>query len=173
VMSKIHERREQLRAVCKCATTGGDVTRSEFKKAVLRYVHAQYDDPTNVLKRLYCDEGELGSLVRRAADRFINKELDDMEQSGETGARYPRTRFDDGSKLIAIVTMMTTRAMMTTLKRVSITPPQRSPTCSSRPARSRTGARRFIIYFARITARRSWGACARRSPPCRTRFTRS
>jgi hypothetical protein len=74
-------RRERLLRLCKSIIADprivDDDIKAQFESAVLKYVHTQYDDPTRVLKRLYHDEGELGYLLRKAADRFINKELDD------------------------------------------------------------------------------------------------
>jgi hypothetical protein len=92
-MSKVQlERYQRLCDVCKRVIAGDNVTKAEFESAVLKYVYTQYDDPTRVLKRLHGDGSELGCLLRKAAGRFINKELDDQEISPLTGAAYSRTR---------------------------------------------------------------------------------
>jgi hypothetical protein len=83
------ERREQLRAICRRAIAGGDVTEAELRSATMKYVCAQGDNPRRVLKRLYLEEGELGSALRKAV-AIVSKELDDRERSSVTGAVYPR-----------------------------------------------------------------------------------
>jgi hypothetical protein len=62
------EKRERLRRLCKRIIAGDGGTRAELQSATMKYVHTQYDDPTQVLKRLYRDEGELGSLLRKAVE---------------------------------------------------------------------------------------------------------
>jgi hypothetical protein len=88
------EKRERLRRLCRRIVAGDGGTRAELQSATMKYVHTQYDDPTQVLKRLYRDEGELGSLLRRAVEvcEGAHKQLDDQEYSPATGAQYPRTR---------------------------------------------------------------------------------
>jgi hypothetical protein len=90
------ERRQRLSRICKYIINGGPSavdarTVAAFKAAALSYAHTQYDAPEQVLKRLYCDGGELGDLMRGAVD-IVSKELDNMETSSATGARYNRTR---------------------------------------------------------------------------------
>jgi hypothetical protein len=52
-------RAERLRRLCKHIVSGDGGTAAELKAATMKYVHTQYDDPEQVLKRLYHDEGEL------------------------------------------------------------------------------------------------------------------
>jgi hypothetical protein len=95
------ERRERLLRLCKSIVNNprivDDDIKAQFKAAALRYANTFYGEPTQVLKRLYSDEGELGDLMRGAVDVVVDasgmrKELDDMETSSATGARYNRTR---------------------------------------------------------------------------------
>jgi hypothetical protein len=86
------ERREQLRAICRRAIAGGDVTAAELRSATMKYVCTQGDNPRRVLERLYRDEGELGSSLRKAV-AIVSKELDDRQRSSSTGAAYPRDRW--------------------------------------------------------------------------------
>jgi hypothetical protein len=88
------ERRERLHRMCKSIidnprNVDGDVV-AAFKTAALRYVNTQYGAPEQVLKRLYCDEGELGDLMRGAVDVVVSKSQ--LETSPATGALYSRTR---------------------------------------------------------------------------------
>jgi hypothetical protein len=85
------ERREQLRAICRRAIAGGDVTEAELRSATMKYVCAQGDDPRRVLKRLYLDEGELGLSLRKAV-AIVSKRQ--QERSRATGAFHPPD--DDG-----------------------------------------------------------------------------
>jgi hypothetical protein len=89
------EKRERLSRLCKSIidnprNVDGDVT-AQFKAAALRYAHTFYDEPTQVLKRIYCDEGELGDLMRGAVD-VVSKQRDDQNfRSTATGALYPKS----------------------------------------------------------------------------------
>jgi hypothetical protein len=92
------EKRERLHRVCKSIidnprnVDAGTV--AAFKKATMGFVHTQYDDPERAFKNLYESETETGRLVRKAAE-IVVKELDDMQTSSATGARYNRTRLPD------------------------------------------------------------------------------
>jgi hypothetical protein len=83
VMGKVAvARRERLHRLCKSivddpASIDGD-TKAALKTAALKYAHTQYDDPTQVLKRLYLDDGELGSLLRKAVE-VVTKQRDDCD----------------------------------------------------------------------------------------------
>jgi hypothetical protein len=67
---KVVQRRERLLDICKTIVADprsiGADTAAALQTATMKYVATQYDDPTQVLKRLYADEGELGSLLRKA-----------------------------------------------------------------------------------------------------------
>jgi hypothetical protein len=87
------ERRERLHRACKSIidnprNVDGDAV-AAFKTAALSYAHTQYGCPEQVLKRLYCDEGELGDLMRGAVDVVVSKSQ--LEISPATGAFYPRS----------------------------------------------------------------------------------
>jgi hypothetical protein len=103
-------RRERLLRLCKSIIADPSIVdddiKAQFESAVLKYVHTQYDDPTRVLKRLYHDEGELGCLLRKAADRFINKELDDegaddRERDDDGGDDDTKKRVDHQASTVA------------------------------------------------------------------------
>jgi hypothetical protein len=87
------ERRERLLRLCKSIVNNprivDDDIKAQFKAAALRYANTQYGAPEQVLKRLYCDEGELGDLMRGAVDVVVSKSQ--LEVSPATGALYPRT----------------------------------------------------------------------------------
>jgi hypothetical protein len=88
------ERRERLSRICKHiiadpSSVDGDVV-ADFKSTALRYANTQYGCPEQVLKRIYCDEGELGDLMRGAVDIVVSKSQ--LEVSPATGALYSRTR---------------------------------------------------------------------------------
>jgi hypothetical protein len=106
------ERRERLLRACKSiidnpCNVDGDVV-AAFKTAALRYANTQYGAPEQVLKRLYCDEGELGDLMRGAVDVVVSKSQ--LEVSPATGAMFSRTRQllddenDDDDELDEVIT---------------------------------------------------------------------
>src|ERR1700730_6331957 len=88
------ERRERLSRICKHIIADPSSVDSavvaDFKSTALRYANTQYGAPEQVLKRLYCDEGELGNLMREAVDVVVSKSQ--LEVSPATGALYSRTR---------------------------------------------------------------------------------
>jgi hypothetical protein len=101
------EKRERLSRICKHIiadpSSVDDNVTAQFKTAALRYAHTFYDDPEQVLKRLYCDEGELGDLMRGAVDVVVSKSQ--LEVSPATDALYSRTRsfldvIDDDDRVV-------------------------------------------------------------------------
>jgi DNA-binding ferritin-like protein len=73
VMSKGRlERYERLRDLAKRIVDDprsvDAATKAALKTATLKYVATKYDDTTQALKALYRDEGELGSLLRKAVE---------------------------------------------------------------------------------------------------------
>jgi hypothetical protein len=81
----------------------GDVV-AAFKTAALSYAHTQYGAPEQVLKRLYCDEGELGDLMRGAVDIVVSKQLDNDDRGGADDVAKARTRHDVGARGLAAAT---------------------------------------------------------------------
>jgi hypothetical protein len=83
VMGKVAvARRERLHRLCKSivddpASIDGDI-KARLRTAAFKYAATQYDDPTQVLKRLYLDDGELGSLLRKAVE-VVTKQRDDCD----------------------------------------------------------------------------------------------
>jgi hypothetical protein len=89
------ERRERLSRICKHiiadpSSVDGDVV-ADFKSTALRYANTQYGCPEQVLKQIYCDEGELGDLMRGAVDVVSKLRADQNFRSVATGALYPRS----------------------------------------------------------------------------------
>src|ERR1700730_10479660 len=99
------ERRERLLRACKSIidnprNVDGDVV-AAFKTAALSYAHTQYGAPEQVLKRLYCDEGELGDLMRGAVDIVVSKQLDNDDRGKADDVAKARTRHDVGARGLA------------------------------------------------------------------------
>jgi hypothetical protein len=102
------ERRERLHRACKSIidnprNVDGDVV-AAFKTAALSYARTQYGAPEQVLKRLYCDEGELGDLMRGAVDIVVSKQLDNDDRGGADDVAKARTRHDVGARGLAAAT---------------------------------------------------------------------
>jgi hypothetical protein len=93
------ERRQRLLDICKHVVDNpldvdGDI-KARLRTAAFKYAHTQYDDPTQVLKRLYLDDGELGSLLRKAVD-VVTKQRARYNSSWESDRvnQINRARFD-------------------------------------------------------------------------------
>jgi hypothetical protein len=102
------ERRERLHRVCKSIIADPSIvdagTVAAFKTAALSYAHTQYGAPEQVLKRLYCDEGELGDLMRGAVDIVVSKQLDNDDRGKADDVAKARTRHDVGARGLAAAT---------------------------------------------------------------------
>jgi hypothetical protein len=97
-------RRERLHRLCKSivddpASIDGDI-KARLRTAAFKYAATQYDDPTHVLERLYHDDGELGSLLRRAVD-VVTKQRARYDSSWESDRvnQINRARFDADAAL--------------------------------------------------------------------------
>jgi hypothetical protein len=87
------EKRERLHRLCKNIVDNphdvDDSTRAALRTAALKYAHTQYDDPTQVLKGLYHDEGELGFLLRKAV-AIVDEADDASDETDVTKAHEHR-----------------------------------------------------------------------------------
>jgi hypothetical protein len=93
------ERRQRLLDICKHIVANprdvDDETKAALKAATMKYAHTQYDEPTRVLKAFYRDDGELGSLLRKAVE-VCECDDDDDRGNGDDTEREHNDNGDNG-----------------------------------------------------------------------------